>query len=150
VAVALVLAGCGGGKKATSSKAPTTSSRPEAPAAEYTVHLVGASGLPRPASTATGRAVIGLYTGSETLCWTFSQLEHVTEPKGIVIRGYVRGSGHFSAPLGRYKAEGCLPNTPALFLRILKTHHRNFEVVIGTKQVSVATTLPGGPLRAKL
>jgi hypothetical protein len=145
VAVALALAGCGGGKKAptTSSTAPITSSRPEAPTAEYTVHLVGASGLPSPASRATGRAAIGLYTSSETLCWTFSQLEHVTEPKKIFIKGYVRGTGFLSAPFGSYKAEGCRPNTPTIFLGLVKAHPHNFEVIISTKR-------PGGPLHAKL
>jgi hypothetical protein len=132
VAVALALAGCGGGdgKKAPiiRPKEPTTSSSPEAPSAEYTVHLVGRS-------KATGVAVIDLYTHSETLCWTFSHLAHVTEPKSIFITGYVRGSGAFKDPLGRYKAEACRPGTPTIFLRLVKAHPHNFEVAIRTKRV---------------
>jgi hypothetical protein len=134
VAVALALAGCGGGKKAptaiTKPKGLTTSSSPEAPSAQYTVHLVG-----RPAG-ATGLAVIDLYTPGETLCWTFSHLAHLTEPKTIVITGFVRGTGAFKAPLGRFKAEGCRPNTPKIFLGIVQAHPHNFEVVIRTKRLA--------------
>lgn len=145
MAVALALAGCGGGKKAS-----TPILRPEAPAVSYTVHLAGASGLPRPASRATGLAVISLYPSSEALCWMFSQLDHVTTPKRIVIAGRVRGAGFFSAPLGPYRAAGCRQSTPKLFFHFIEGHPHNFEVIISTKQVKITTTLPGGPLRGKL
>lgn len=137
VGVALALAGCGGGKTAS-----TTSSSSEAPVAVYTVHLAGTSGTPG-APKATGLAVISLYESRESLCWTFSQLEHITTPKKITIRGYVHGTGHFSAPFGPYSEVGCSKGTPKLFFQIVKAHPHDFEVVIATQR-------PGGPLLGKL
>ena len=136
--VALALSGCGGG-----SAQKTSTSTSEKPAAVYTAHLVGSSGRRRPADPATGMAAIGLYPSREALCWTISQLNNVTTPRTIVIRGQVPGTGFISAPLGHYAPVGCRPRTPAIFFRLLEAHTHNFEILI-------ATSRPGGPLRGKL
>lgn len=136
--VALALSGCGGANKTS-----TSTSSPEAPAASYTAHLVGSSGRPPPADKATGVAVIGLYPSREALCWTISQLNNVTTPRMIAIRGHVAGTGFLSAPLGRYAPVGCRPNTPARFFELLESHTHNFEFIITAPR-------PGGPLSGKL
>ena len=137
VAVALALAGCAGGDKAS-----TTTSSSEAPAAVYTVHLVGASGRPRPAPKATGLAIISLYPSREALCWTISQLKDVTTPVSVRIRGHTRNS-FLTAGLGRYATVGCRPSTPMSFFRLIEAHPRNFEVVVPMEP-------RGGPLQGKL
>jgi hypothetical protein len=136
--VVLVLAGCGGTNRGSSTPATSSSlaqgasqngtTAPGAPVT-YSVKL-HAKGTPAGAPNGSGLAVISITEPSGTLCWRFSQLKNVGAPTmARVFRGFPGNPG-FS--LGRaYKSSGCV-GEPRLLLALLATRPRTWYVGISS------------------
>jgi CHRD domain len=138
-AVALVLAGCGTVTKTVEVNPPHVSNYVPPPAPRsvtYTFPLTsdqaGSVVAPHGQPGASGTAVFSVNPRTGELCWTFSNLTHITNPTVARVYRYTspRAPVQYGFKLGaHFKPSGCVPEN-LIFLGLLGATPQEFWVSI--------------------